>query len=203
MHRPINGIKKIPDRLELRTTNIPGYFYIILHNAFKFPFSFLLLCRYSLHPLKNLYVSDLFLNNVSFLFFFRQILTNALIFLTIVTCQRIVPTMRAPFLVHVSRDTLGMAYLAVVHILLKPLPFTCPSAKRTPYFFGSYLQTGNIFLVKIMRLQRYTPFQREKYCFSGCDYLAVMLSFMTSLIFSHFLLLTLHNLMAWRLLCCI
>ena len=46
------------------------------------------------------------------------------------------------------------------------------------------------------------PFQREKYCFSGCDYLAVMLSFMTSLVFSHFLLLTLHNLMAWRLLCC-
>ena len=110
--------------------------------------------------------------------------------------------MRAPFLAHVSLDTLGMAYLAVVHILLKSLPFTCPSAKRTPYFFGSYLQTGNIFLVKIMPLQRYAPFQREKYCFSGCDYLAVTLSFMT-LIFSHFLLLTLHNLMAWRLLCCI
>lgn len=70
-----------------------------------------------------------------------------------------------------------MAYLAVVHILLKPLPFTCPSAKRIPYFFGSFLQTGNIFLVKIMRLQRYTPFQREKYCFSGCDYLAVMFIF--------------------------
>ena len=42
--------------------------------------------------------------------------------------------MRAPFLAHVSRGTLGMAYLAVVHILLKSLPFTCPSAKRTPYF---------------------------------------------------------------------
>ena len=68
----INGIKKIPDRSELRTTNIPGYFYIILHNAFKFPLSFLLLCRYSLHPLKKLYVSDLVLNNVSFLFFNRH-----------------------------------------------------------------------------------------------------------------------------------
>ena len=55
------ALKKIPDR----------YFYIILHNAFKFPLSFLLLCRYSLHPLKKLYVSDLFLNNVSFLFFNR------------------------------------------------------------------------------------------------------------------------------------
>ena len=77
--------------------------------------------------------------------------------------------MRAPFLAHVSWDTLGMAYLAVVHILLKYLPFPCPSAKRTPYFLDLFLQTGNIFLVKIMRLQRYTPFQREKYCFSGCD----------------------------------
>lgn len=84
---------------------------------------------------------------------------------------------------------------------LETFTFYMPISQTDSIFFGSYLQTGNIFLVKIMRLQRYTPFQREKYCFSGCDYLAVMLSFMTSLIFSHFLLLTLHNLMAWRLLC--
>ena len=104
--------RKIPDRLELRKTSIPGYLYVITLNTFMFPLSFLFLCRYSLHPLKKLSVSDLVLNDVSF--FFQQILTNALIILTIATCQQIVPTMRAPFLAHVSLDTLGMAYLAVV-----------------------------------------------------------------------------------------
>lgn len=60
--------RKIPDRLELRKTSIPGYLYVITFNAFMFPLSILLLCRHSLHPLKKLSVSDLFLNDVSFFF---------------------------------------------------------------------------------------------------------------------------------------
>ena len=140
-------------------------------------------------------------------FFFQQILTNALIILTTVTCQQTVPTMRAPFLAHVSLDTLGMAYLAVVRDTCVYLGwytleiFTIyMSIYQTDsiFFSGSYLQSGNIFLVKIMGLQR------EKICFSGCEYFADMLSFMTSLLFPHFFVThTLHTLMAWRPFGCI